>query len=269
MEEFYYSQHGEDFLLWTLLKEEVDTGYFVEVGCLDGIRFSNTYFFEKQGWSGACVEPHPDYFPLLTANRPKSDCIEVAAGSSVGSIDLFAEPRGDFSTIVQEVAEDQRLREKMAGYRKVSVPMQPLNQILQKISAPSPIDIVSIDVEGAEFAVLDGFDLEFYRPRVLVIEANGSAFNHKLDCYMRQRRYVKAGRLASNNFYCRQRRDAIRLSLIDLTCTVVLPPHPLHPRAGVDDRETRQQIRQGRLLFRHLERLSKRAIRRAEHFCGR
>ncbi len=93
----YFSQFGEDYLLWKIFNQK-PSGFFVEVGGLDGIRFSNTYSFELEGWNGVCIEPHPDYFPLLKINRPQSHCIEAAVGKCNGFIELFAEPRGEFST---------------------------------------------------------------------------------------------------------------------------------------------------------------------------
>ena len=62
--ETYYSQHGEDFLIHKIFKGKTN-GYYVEIGCLDGIEFSNTYFFEKIGWKGACIEAHHDFIADL------------------------------------------------------------------------------------------------------------------------------------------------------------------------------------------------------------
>jgi len=55
----YYSQHGEDFIL-DLIFDHKKSGFFVEVGCIDGLRFSNTLFFEKLGWKGICIEAHKE-----------------------------------------------------------------------------------------------------------------------------------------------------------------------------------------------------------------
>ena len=35
-------------------------GTFVDLGCYDGVTYSNTWYFERKlGWSGVCVEPEP------------------------------------------------------------------------------------------------------------------------------------------------------------------------------------------------------------------
>ena len=43
--------------------------YFVDVGASDGIYGSNTFSLEKRGWSGLCVEGHPDLIQDLEKNR--------------------------------------------------------------------------------------------------------------------------------------------------------------------------------------------------------
>ena len=45
-------------------------GVFVDIGAHDGVLLSNTYFFEKHlGWKGICIEPIPEIFNQLKANR--------------------------------------------------------------------------------------------------------------------------------------------------------------------------------------------------------
>jgi hypothetical protein len=62
-----------------------------------------------------------------------------------------------------------------------------LDSVLHKANAPTPIDYVSIDVEGHEIAVLEGFDLKHWRPRLLVVE--DLAMNVVLHRYLKGRGY--------------------------------------------------------------------------------
>ena len=66
----YFSQQGEDYLLWSLFRKQDVPGFFVEVGALDGLRFGNTYSFEQAGWHGVCNEAHPDYIDLMKKIAP-------------------------------------------------------------------------------------------------------------------------------------------------------------------------------------------------------
>ena len=54
-----WSQYGQDRYIDKLLKGK-RKGFFVEIGCHDGERFSNTLFLEKErGWTGFLVEANP------------------------------------------------------------------------------------------------------------------------------------------------------------------------------------------------------------------
>ena len=55
-----YSQWREDEILIEFFKNH-DGGFFVDVGAHDGIRLSNTYALALVGWTGICIEAHPEY----------------------------------------------------------------------------------------------------------------------------------------------------------------------------------------------------------------
>lgn len=260
-----YSQYGEDFLLWTIFSQRTSPGFFVEVGGLDGIRFSNTYSFEQNGWSGVCIEPHPEYFPLMSKHRPKSHCVRAAVGTHSGSIEFIADQRGEFSTIEKSLLEDDLYLKKAVGCEKMIVPLMTLDEILADIQAPTNLDFVSIDVEGAELKVLEGFDLSFYQPRILVIEANTEESNVKLDEYMKTRGYYKGARLnRTNNFYCLNFSDAIKLAFTPVNCTVSVAPHPLYPRLGIDDKWRKLDIAQKCFALETMSLLYRRLIKRLQ-----
>lgn len=226
----YYSQHGEDVLLWKLFKDQTTPGYFVEVGALDGTRFSNTYSFECEGWTGICVEAHPDYINLLRNNRPNSICVWAAAGDHDGEITFYANSRGSLSTLVPSLEDyfRQNYGRYFTGFKPVQVPIKTLNTIFAEANAPTAIDIVSIDVEGAEMLVLQGFDLTRYRPRVFVIEAIDADFEQNLDDHLLKQGYHRALAFGGSIFYCRSLDDASILANASTEgYTLIHTPHPL------------------------------------------
>ena len=50
------------------------------------------------------------------------------------------------------------------------MPVRTLDEILTEARAPSPIDLLSVDVEGHELDVLRGFDFARWRPRLILLE---------------------------------------------------------------------------------------------------
>ena len=62
-----YSQHGEDLLIELLLPKGVST--FIDIGANDGVLFSNSFKFAKQGAQGICIEPSKDSYRKLKLNH--------------------------------------------------------------------------------------------------------------------------------------------------------------------------------------------------------
>jgi len=69
----YFSHRGEDALLDKFFGFK-DSGFFVDIGAGDGIHLSNSYAFERRGWTGLCIEAAPELFGRCVKNRPRSHC---------------------------------------------------------------------------------------------------------------------------------------------------------------------------------------------------
>lgn len=224
----YYSQKGEDFLAWTLLGDRSGPGYFVEIGALDGRRFSNTLSFEERGWAGLCVEAHPDYYPMVRASRMGSTCIPAACCDKDGqSITFHANARGALSAI--EPFDEEWLAEKfgdfMNGFEQVQVPARTLNSMLDECHAPIDIDLISIDVEGNEMMVLGGLDLERYHPRLLIIEAHKENLDD-ITRHMAAHGYRVGRQVASNLLFVKSDADARTLAKVTLDVKLIHTAHP-------------------------------------------
>ena len=73
------SQDGEDRYLVDTYFKGLCGGTYLELGALDGVRFSNSHLFEFGfGWSGVLIEPNPKSFKALQTNRPKNRLHNVA-----------------------------------------------------------------------------------------------------------------------------------------------------------------------------------------------
>lgn len=86
----FWSQNGQGRFFINELFAGQKKGVFIDVGANDGITFSNTYALEQIGWTGICIEPHPDIFLKLRGNR-SCECICAAAvdGSDASSLEFW------------------------------------------------------------------------------------------------------------------------------------------------------------------------------------
>lgn len=167
-----YGQVGQD--LWVI--GEVFNGrrggYFVDVGADDGIAISNTFLLEAQyGWTGVCVEARREAFELLQANRPKSQCCNVAVDAKSRLVQMAID--GPCSGIVGADNDQETIKE--CGLSVVEVQAEPLADILDRAQAPPVIQYLSMDIEGAEERALIGFPFDKYTFQAMTIERPGGA----------------------------------------------------------------------------------------------
>jgi FkbM family methyltransferase len=197
----YYSQHGEDILLDEIFKDKKQ-GFFIEVGCIDGKRFSNTLTFEERGWKGFCIEAHADYIEILKKNRPNSMVCHCAVGEKdEEKVVFFANPRGSLSTLDKSRKSEFKAHGKyFTGFEEQLVTKKSLNTLLCEYNI-TEIDILSIDIEGYEVEALKGLDLKKYRPNIFVIESDSPEHEHQLDSMLIPNGYTKSFKLRQNIFY--------------------------------------------------------------------
>lgn len=150
-------------------------GCFVDVGAFDGNNFSNTAPLADLGWRGVMFEPNPPYAEACRIRHAgagsRVTVVEAAVGSANSRIDLH--PGGTISTTKAEYVEhykDIKEFSFVAWDPPISVAQVRLDDELDRLAFPSPIDFVSVDVEGAEFEVLAGFSMDRWRPRIIVWE---------------------------------------------------------------------------------------------------
>jgi FkbM family methyltransferase len=140
-------------------------GFFVEVGANQPQEGSQSWQFEQAGWNGVLVEPQPDLAERLRRTR-RAHVIAAACSSPANAgTTMTLHVLGPHSSLRPELAVTGVVAEA-----EIEVPVRTLDDILEQAGAPSPIDFVSIDVEGHEVEVLSGFDLARWRPRLVLIE---------------------------------------------------------------------------------------------------
>lgn len=204
----FRSQYGEDALLWDFFAGQL-SGFFIEVGAFDGYTYSVSYAFECIGWNGLLVEAIPERFAECAKRRPHSRVVHAAlsrrGSSGVAEFTITEDHFGGMCSYlhpVQEHVESDVV--KTAGRRTVRVPLTTMNDLLT--DHKGDIDFASIDVEGAELLLLDGFDLERHKPKLVLIEdikVGAGDGNPLLLKVMQQRGYQEVARLAVNRLFAR------------------------------------------------------------------
>ena len=156
-------------------------GYFVELGANDGIAYSNTLYFELfRKWKGILIEPSPVEFKELQKNRSRRSVFINAAcvdfDYKAEEIELIYSGLMTIDVGPKTGITDTKRHAEIGlefidgnNYR-FTARAKTLTSILEEAGAPIVMDLLSLDVEGSELNVLNGFDFTKYKFRYLLIE---------------------------------------------------------------------------------------------------
>jgi FkbM family methyltransferase len=179
------------------LKEEFfgpKPGYFVDVGANDPKAISQSWHLEQMGWNGVLVEPQPALAQKLLEERSaKVFACACSSPANAGKM-LQLHVAGIHSSLNPDFF--------VAGMRRqdvIEVPARTLDDILEEARAPTPIDLLSIDVENHEIEVLTGVTLARWRPRLILIE--DLALNLRIHRLLTSRGYKWVRRTGLNSWY--------------------------------------------------------------------
>lgn len=229
----FYAQIGEDVILAEIFAGQTN-GTCIEIGALDGVKDSITLHFEERGWSCILVEANPELAEKAKLNR-KARVFSCAAGAETGAVEFVIARGAEYlSTMTPTPSHLARIASDGGTIEKVQVPMRRIDDLLTEAKV-THLDFATVDVEGAELEVLRGFDLDRWKPKVLVIENNDRA----VGSYLRNRGYHCFQRVGFNDWYCHkndkslltaerlaaERRRKVRHGIY--ACTVGLLPIPI------------------------------------------
>lgn len=208
VEEKYYSQWSQDEFIETHIFRGFREGIFIDVGAHDGINFSNSYFFEKErAWRGVCIEPNPQVYQSLKHNRP--DCVNVNKAideSSHSNIEFYM--NSGYTEMLSGVVKHydarhfQRLQAENSNSggstALILVNTTTLSDLCDQQNIKH-IHILSVDVEGAELAVMQSIDFTKVFVDVIVFENNYADVTLRILKFLNQYRIFRLTSLESKD----------------------------------------------------------------------
>lgn len=175
-------------------------GLFVDVGANIG---NHAIFFAKYlAAQVLCVEPAPALVEALQGNLRANNVthctvVQAAAGAAPGHGEIV-QPDGANTGMARF---ELKTAAPAAGGAEQHVPVKPLDRLLQEMPEPAralPVQLIKIDVEGMQMAVLRGAEetLRAHTPQ-LVIEANTASAQAEVQAFLQPFGYVPAGRFCA------------------------------------------------------------------------
>lgn len=198
-----YGLEGLDLRIRDALPEA--PGFLIEIGAHDGVLQSNSVILERAGWRGMLIEALPGPYARCRRTRPGM-IVEHAAcvaadypGQTVTMTDVGLMTLSGRSALAEEARAEWLSRgEGFAGRprQEIEVPAATLSGLLDK-HGQARLDLLLLDVEGAETDVLDGLDFARHAPRFIVAE---DAYDAGLADYLAARSYTRSAVLLERRF---------------------------------------------------------------------
>lgn len=168
-----YSQEGEDIILDRFLESQ-HRGFYVDVGAHHPKRFSNTYRLYCRGWRGLNIDAIPGCMSEFRRIRPRDLNVEAAVGSFPRELTFYVFNEPALNTFDTELAKE-RNHGRWKIVRQIKLVTRPLRDLLDEHLPPgTTIDVLTVDVEGLDYEVLESSDWERYRPTFVLAECFGA-----------------------------------------------------------------------------------------------
>jgi FkbM family methyltransferase len=200
----YKAQFGEDKILVDYFGHKAE-GFYVEVGAYDGVRMSNSYHFEHLGWDGILVEADPGLADECRSSRPRATVINCAVVSPQAPPVVTFRVSDEWKSLSSLSFNKSRRKEveQLTGDFKVSeisVPGKTLDAIFAE-QGIARVDFLTIDVEGHEWDVLQGFTISRWKPEIVIIERNTLLPDLRIAGYMFRNGYYYLRTTGVNDWF--------------------------------------------------------------------
>ena len=151
-------------------------GLYIDVGCNHPVYNNNTYLLYKKGWRGINLDIDKKSIDLFNIFRKGDLNLNYAISSKETELEYINyHEKSPINRIKTKLLEEISHKE----IKKIK--SKTLNSIIE--NSPfhdQKFDFVTIDVEGHEIEVIDGFNLIKYKPSIVVIEYLDTSLN-KID----------------------------------------------------------------------------------------
>lgn len=205
-----FAQSGEDLILAGLFDAlAVARPSYLDIGAWEPIESNNTYLAYRQGGRGVLVEPNPTLTPKLRSTRPGDVVLEAGIGiGDASAADYYELDQPQLNTFDKEQAEKLQREHGRRIERVTKMPLIGINRVIAEHFGGKAPDLVSIDIEGLDLAVIQTLDLEKFRPKVICAETiitMTRRHNPATTPYLEARGYEVRGMTFANTIYVDRR----------------------------------------------------------------
>jgi FkbM family methyltransferase len=174
-----YAQAGEDRILAFLFETmQIRNISYLDIGANDPVVCNNTYLFYRKDSKGILIEPDPAFNKVLQKARPKDKVLQAAISDKEGEADFYIFNEPSISTFSKEEATKRQESGTYFIRETRKVQLLTVEKIISNYLNNIAPHLISLDVEGIDYAVLQAFDFSKHPVPVWVIETCEYSENH-------------------------------------------------------------------------------------------
>ena len=164
----FYSQFGEDKILYEIISKKLKKGFYVDVGCFHPKKYSNTYMLYKRGWRGVNIDMEKDKIETFDIARPNDFNFLGAVSDKIEKAKIFRNQKfGVSSTLNKNMINKENIIDESV------IETCTLDYILNLSPFKNKeIDLLNIDTEGNDLKVLKSLNFNIYKPKIIIIETH-------------------------------------------------------------------------------------------------
>jgi FkbM family methyltransferase len=169
-----YSQFGEDMIVANIFAMRgIERPSYLDIGAHHPINISNTALLYTRGSRGINVEANPHCIAKFKVLRPDDITLNVGVAAEKGNREFyFIDDWSGRNTFDRKTAEDFVIANPRFSISRVEViPVVTINEIVANFAGGKWPDFLSLDIEGADLAVLQSAEFGARSPVVICAEA--------------------------------------------------------------------------------------------------
>ena len=164
----------EDLNILNFFKDKRD-GFYVDVGCFHPLDRNNTYLLYLKNWRGINIDISQFSIDLFNFLRPDDFNLHCAVSEKNQITKTYFQK--DLSQL--STTDEMQAKKVFQGKIKIKeIQSYSLDHIIENSKfCNKEIDLLDIDVEGADFKVLLGLNFEKYKPKLICVEIHNKNIN--------------------------------------------------------------------------------------------
>ena len=200
-----YSQFKEDIFLKKYF-QNINEGFYVDIGCYHPIKYSNTALLYNKGWSGINLDLNQTSIDLfnIARKRDKNICAAIS-NKNESTFFYFDHLLSPINTLDKEFSDYSSKKISFKKHQKKKITTYKFENLIDSFNLKfKKIDFLNVDAEAYDFEVLEGFNLEKFKPKLICVELYNAELKieeKKFINFLSKFRYSLIHKIGPNGFF--------------------------------------------------------------------